>query len=307
MKKDLFFAMTPLHMLICEDVCKLRDLDLIVSGDNSDKSHYYFSRLEKNPNIYITRYLLSKKRKGIFSRAIYLIYLSYIFLLMRIKNGGYDNIYIGNVNFKVHFLALYILKYNNIITYDDGLVNLIKEGSYSYTENNKSFFIDRNYILNKAIKHYTIFPEIEDKNTYYLNLFKDVHVNQLNTNKSIILFVGQPLHELDMEFNEKFISTILGKFNIDFYFPHPREDLDIFKIKYVKTNMILEDYIVHMLNESISIEVLGFYSTALINLKNIFPNLMVSYIYEKNIFSKKELDGVEDIFKNFKIKRMEVD
>ena len=306
MKKDIFFAMTPLHMLICEKVCKGKVIDLIVAGDGSNKSYYYYNRLKMNYNLDYTCYLLQKKKKNIFLKILYFIYFLFIFLKLRIK-GEYGNIYIGNLNFKLHFLALYILKYENIITYDDGVANLIEGGNYSLIKDKKSLFINRDFIINNSIKHYTIFPKLKKNTDCYLKLFENNNFKNLKFKRRIVLFIGQPLHELDVKFDGFFVSDLISKIQLDLYFPHPRELLNLPNVKYVETDMVLEEYVIEMLSKSIEVKIIGFYSTALINIKSIFPELSVSYIYEKNIFSKNELNGLEKIFEKFNLSKIEVE
>lgn len=306
MKKDIVFAMTPLHMLICERLCKDREIDLIVSGDGSSKSYYYYNRLKVNSRLDFTVYLLHNGKKNFLLKVLYFIYFTFVFMKLRL-GGGYENLYIGNLNFKLHFLALYILKYENIITYDDGLANLIEGGSYSLVENKKSLFIDRNFIINKSLKHYTIFPDLRKPKYCYLKLFEKNSFKKSEFGEKVVLFIGQPLHELDLRFDRFFTSELVSKFQVDLYFPHPREILNLPNVKYVETDMILEEYVIDMLDKSIDVEIIGFYSTALINIKCLFPELSVSYIFDKNIFSKKELNGLEGIFEKFNLRKIEVE
>lgn len=306
MKKDIFFAMTPLHMLICEKVCKDKVIDLIVAGDGSDKSYYYYSQVKAKSNLDFSCYLYQNGRKKIILKLLYFIYFFFVFLWLRIK-GSYENIYIGNLNFKLHFLALYILKYENIITYDDGVVNLIEGGSYSFEKGRKKLFIDKNYIINKSIKHFTIFSKSKQNKQCYVRLFERDNCKKVNFKNKVVLFVGQPLHELDIKFDNSFVSGVISKLQVDLYFPHPRELLNLDNVKYIETSMILEEYVMNLLNQSIEVEIMGFYSTALINIKSIFPELTVSYIFEKNIFSKSELKGLEKIFEKFNLSKIEVE
>ncbi|MCT8778716.1 glycosyltransferase family 52 protein, partial [Glaesserella parasuis] len=59
------------------------------------------------------------------------------------------------------------------------------------------------------------------------------------------------------------------KYDIDYYFPHPREDFVIAGINYINTEKILEDYIISGLENGYRYVVYTFFSGAVIALSNM--------------------------------------
>lgn len=304
MKRNLIFAMTPLHMLISENIIKINPddrFDIIVLGDGSRTSRYYFDRIKKYVNQ--GKYVEVNFNESFVRKIIYLIYFSIIFLLKRYR---YDTLIFGNVNLKLNHLAFFLFSYKEVNTYDDGLGNLLKEGDYS--ESDTSSIFNRNKILKSSSLHYTIFDE---ENTAKCKIEKLKIFNKKRydgTSKTPInIFLGQPIHELDKQFNQDYVLNLLNKIEIDVYCPHPRENNKLYKLRYSESVLIIEDYIIDLIDSGFEVNVFGFYSTALLNIKTIFPLLRVCYLYDEKIFNHPKLKGVENIFNNFKIERIFVE
>jgi beta-galactosamide-alpha-2,3-sialyltransferase len=223
----------------------------------------------------------------------------FIFLINRYR---YDGLILGNLNIKLNFLAILILSFKEIYTYDDGLVNLIENGDYS-TSNKKSFF-SRNKILNSSKIHYTIF---DAKNTAKCQIERIFLLNKnhmVNKKKGkISIFLGQPLQELDPKFNRIYIGNLLDKLNVDIYFSHPREKKGEYELNYIDSELIVEDYIVDLIRRGFDLNVYGFYSTALLNIKSAFPELKVYYVYDREIFECPKILGVENILIQFNVEK----
>ena len=75
------------------------------------------------------------------------------------------------------------------------------------------------------------------------------------------------------------VRYIFEEFNIDYYFPHPREDYKINGINYIETNLILEDYLTKYKGE---LDLFSFYSSSLITLMNC-KNISLTSIFVRDI------------------------
>lgn len=161
-----------------------------------------------------------------------------------------------------------------------------------------------------SILHYTLyenFPNIV-KNIKYIKLYSNSGNNNNNIKKSIKIYLGQPLNEVLPEFNSNMLVTCLNSLNIDYYFPHPREkyNLNLKEIKYIKTSLIFEDYIINYLkqNPDTQVEIFSFISTAILNVKDL-ERVKVYYIYNREAL-KEFKDFYSFISKNFSVKILNI-
>lgn len=309
MKKEcLIMCATPLHLLIVEQIIKSNpnnDYDLILmfnEGDNLNKFHHYLNRIKP----LCRNYLLYAHKPKILNLIPFRFKL-----VLHGFNKKYDELYLANI-LRAHFQLIVSLPFNSkatVITYDDGLANLLPSGEF-YQDKHPDIFrhiikklLGIKYyssdIKNLSIKHYTIYPNLPNiiGNTIHINLHPELSTKDDVTpvHSTIRIYLGQPLKGLNRKFSTQYIKNILDKFEIDYYFPHPREKhVDSYEDKVVQTDLIFEDYIIQFLNDNprVKMQVYTFFSGAALNIANL-NNVESIYIYDEFIHQNyKELYSI---------------
>ncbi|MDY3360867.1 MAG: glycosyltransferase family 52, partial [Clostridium celatum] len=222
----------------------------------------------------------------------------------------YKSIFLANLeNIWIQTLLSRFISDSDIYTFDDGTAN-ITEGSYLYKEEDivglrKFVFrligkkVCLELLKNKSKLHFTIYKSFTNiiDNTQLISLYLDGNeINDYKYNqKESRLFLGQPIYQLDQELYNK-IPQYIKKYKIDYYFPHPREDIGYFNedgVKIIHTELVFEDFIIDKLKDSnCNFKVYTLFSGSILNIAHISnieiyaikPNILpnnINSIYEK--------------------------
>lgn len=290
---NLIICLTPLQMLIAEKIIQNKNLKnnilICLSYNDSDKSKYYYNRLsilcEESYFFMINHSSLLKK---IFSMSKLRLFLE------KINKKHFSGCYLASIDCPYIQLITSNIKYKNLHTFDDGTINLLEKSPY-YHDKKYSFFENVFRLLfsindtvskyrEKSLIHYTIFKNnrnIIDR-TEFISLFDIQNVNQFTHKKITKFFLGQPLFEIKVK--KETLMEFLNQEQIDYYYPHPREVEKIESINYVINDKIFEDYLIDYLdkNPKETLEIYTFFSTAILNIKDI-SGIKVISCYHKNI------------------------
>lgn len=286
--RSLIICLTPLQMLIAEKVISLNpdkqfDLLVIALSDNEKYKHYY-QRLSKS----CENSLYYKASSSSFE------FLEFIKQLKLNKlHIKYQNIYLASVDSR--HIQYIISKSNkaNIYTFDDGTANIMQNSLY-YRDSKPPIWkrviwraLGIKYymgdIKNLSSTHYTIYKDISNiiDDTFYIDLFNK-KLAATSTNKTVRIFLGQPLYEISTHYSSEFITKTIEDNNIDYYYPHPREkQLPKGNYEIINSNLIFEDYIIKFLEENPNTEayVYSFTSSCLLNISQI-DRVKPIYIYD---------------------------
>ncbi|HDL3206720.1 TPA: sialyltransferase, partial [Mannheimia haemolytica] len=106
-------------------------------------------------------------------------------------------------------------------------------------------------------------------NVETLNIFSDRNLSDLPSvpKDEISILIGQPIFS-DEDRNVSLINKVFSVFNIDYYYPHPRECYHVSNIRYIYSKMIFEDYISELLLYKSKIIVYTFFSSVALNIAN---------------------------------------
>jgi beta-galactosamide-alpha-2,3-sialyltransferase len=243
--------------------------------------------------------------------------LSFIKFVKKFDLIKYDYMYFSSFH---DVYCKYIYSKNSeasIYTFDDGFGNLNKEGVL-YKDSNMSyrkkvmyrlFGIKKNIsdFRKNSLKHYTIYNNKSNiiENTTHIKIFKDTGDFNINKDEVVVFFVGQPLNVLDKKYDSDKVNKIIGSLNIDYYFAHPFENYEIQDIETIQTDLIFEDFILHYMlqNPNYNVCVMGFFSTALLNLCSV-KDLDVQYIINKEL--EEDFSNAYNLIKTFDIKFINV-
>ncbi|ENQ6262655.1 hypothetical protein ACEPLI_002276 [Acinetobacter baumannii] len=301
LKKNLIVCITPLQMLIAKKIIALHPESsfdfLCLYYDDNSKYEYYYHELKKVCNK-SERFLI--KNENIFLRIF--MFLKFFLFLRKNFETQYNSIFISSIDsFLVHFLCSKIA-YKNIKTFDDGIANIHQDGIYFCRKKislGRKFFLkifrinhDKELLIEKTETHYTIFKDIVNvtSRTFFLEMAENNNKGELR--KEINIFLGQPFKEykLSTEIN---IVSILKNLKIDQYYPHPREKEINLNIKIVKSNLIIEDYVLELIKSGFKVRVYAFLSTALINMQSI-KGVEVYLIHNNELYKKYK--SLYDVF-----------
>ena len=310
---SLFICMTPLQMKIAERIIYERKIIgykiVCLFLAKSEKYDYYFTELEKNSSSSFFYYPKEKAKGILLLKDVY----SYKRKLLKSEIlVDVKNIYAASIDNRYVQLIASILKNANFFTFDDGLANLNYKGSYHKDEilsKMKLFlwgiigvsFFAQNF-RRKSKTHYSLYKNkknIIDK-VEYISLFDAVYQKKCNSDAEVNIFLGQPIHEVNKKADDDYVNAIIEKFNIDTYFPHPRESYSINnKIEVISSDLIFEDYVLKFYSDNLNIKkinIFTFFSTAILNLENL--DFVQCYaIYDISYFDME----IYENFKNFNI------
>lgn len=268
MNDQLFVCFTPLQLLIAKNIVITEKFSnskiLIIKLSDNKKLDFY---LEKNQHLFNNQVRIFRPQ-GKFK---FLKLLSLLkFIILNFNFLKVDTLFIASLHDRFAQIIISLLQPRYLITFDDGIANLYRESIFFTSK------IIKSLILNKALCHYTIFPNMDNILPYdklkFVQLLesKDSNISVTNAGRRIVkIFLGQPYDEMSGCISEENIIAILKKLNIDFYLRHPREKvlgqiLNITEI--INTDLIIEDYLSIYLknNENDLIELYSLNSTALI-------------------------------------------
>lgn len=306
---NIIVCMTPLQALIAERIIEndsKNSYDLIyITYYNQEKNKYYYDRISKKAN----------KAKFLYVKKNFFTFFRITLTLLNDYENLYNELYVATIHDKYcHFLSSKV-KYKKLKTYDDGFGN-IYPNSVFYQKAHQSFLKKCIlYILgiNKSMQkiraeseeHVTIYKNTSNiiGATKYIELFDDLKITP-NNQKQVSFFLGQPLKELNENFNDSFINDIISKIKVDYYVPHPAEKYKIVgDVDIVKTDLIFEDFLIEKLNncEISNVIIYSFFSTALFNLNN-YKGVKVISVYNSlirqeyfDIYNFIEANGIDTL------------
>lgn len=313
---DLIICLTPLHTLIAQRIIEYKNIEnydvlyIVESKKKQSKSEYYYRIISEKSNVSLMQYIDPKSNR-----------LDKVCILLNILSKfrkKYNTVYIANFE-NLHSLCLLSYKrFNKIETFDDGIGNIVTSSAF-YRDDNISFkrrLLRIKYnpqtIKNYSSKHYTIFKNFTNiiDNTKFLPLYDNINQDlEEDIEKTITIFLGQPLYETDMRDSKLVVQKILDNIKPDYYFPHPREVDEFDHTQYINTNLIFEDYIIKNLEQykNIHFEVISIFSTALINVYQL-PRITAKFVDISNIKEKpRNFSMCLKIFRESGIEAIEID
>lgn len=299
---------TPLQILIAEKIIQLNvderfDLLLVINDTTNSKFEKYFDRLKINCDKSMVYELKNQSRTKKIQK-----FLIFKKIYKQWSYANYSSYYLASIdNAFFHWILSHKSKTSDFFTFDDGIANIFINSSYF---NEKKVFLhefiwkilgvnfNTKKVKTQSKIHYTIYPNrkniVDNKRNIELFSNLDFCSNSEGKKEEINLFLGQPLYEVNIDYDEDYILNILNKFKIDLYFPHPREKYNFDnKILILKSDCIFEDYIVKLLIEYKNVNIYTFFSTAALNVEGV-SNVKVYYLM--NNFLKENYSSLYDLF-----------
>lgn len=304
---NLIICMTPLQMLIAEKIINKKGLKdnvlFVVAYSDNDKFRYYYDRLSQKC---VLSYFFKINENNLFTRLFSMLKLKKIVSSLSIQN--FNSCYLASIDCSYIQLITSNTKFEHIYTFDDGTINIIKTSSY-YSDK-KICFLERVLRLILNIKHTVSFYRKNSRLHYSIfdneNIIQHVEKIEIVPNNStptedhnsfsiVKFFIGQPLPEIHIP--QKKLIDFLNYENINYYFPHPREKLELDCVNYITTDKIFEEYLADYLSENPTklVYIYTFFSSVALSAKNIHRVKVISCY--SNLINEKYL-GAYQIFKN---------
>lgn len=301
---NLVVCFTPLQVLIAIQV---------IESENIDYNNVHF--------VYFSPIMDLKHQKYYFkiaSRAKKSTYIGDVYsfrLLRNIKklfgSSRFDNVLLASIDDSITHYLLSYTNFNNLITFDDGLGNILKTGSYFVKHHRNTFkkrffsiihlILGRKYYLDdvkhRVDRHYTIYKHFENciQNPIPISLFNFESLT-LNPRKSIDVFLGTIYKEIVTHGNEKLLKDEVINFIESFsskpvYIPHPRALDEEFKKYELESEYIAENIVLDYLNDGFVVNLYGFASSCQFNLSDV-KNVNI-FVLDSQWLSPAMKDGLK--------------
>lgn len=301
---NLIICMTPLQVLIAKKIIENtesnRCIGIYMSYTDNKKHRRYYEVLKEFCES--TIFILLDNRNSIQRLRTYYVVKSRC-SEFSFSNRNINNIFLASIDTMFVQYIVSKINFNRLITFDDGTANIFQNGRYFIQQEqsiSKMVFrkiIGLNLSTIEDIKrlsslHYSVYPNEKNiiSNVRGIRIF-DNKLNTANNGnfkiKKIIL--GQPLDGFVGVNNYKKIVLNISKFfNVDCFFPHPRESIGFYKyLKVVDSELIIEDYLIKELeaDPDINFEIYTFFSSSVLLIKN-FERVSVNIVAD-NLLMKE--------------------
>lgn len=297
---NLIICSSPLQVLIAERIINLyageRFFGVMLCHFINNKYDYYFQRLQNCCADSKLIYFPQPNRKPIIRGKLRKIYSYWILkksAWLPIKN--FDKVFLGNIAEKESQIILSYINFNSVMTFDDGSANIIVTSAFYQQSPHRrvsTWPCKINYsagvLRQLSRKHYTIYPN-------HKNIVSPIEVIRLlpdnittassaSPKQTLRILLGQPLLEPDWDSSKQLMQQIMAKWQITYYFPHPRDCYQLENVQIIDTDLIFEDYLVMVITQKpdICYEIYTVGSSAAINLMNS-KNLKIVLIQVESI------------------------
>lgn len=296
---NLIICGSPLHVMIAERIINLYPTEefvgiMICTVDN-EKYRFYSKRLEKKCQLFFEfKYKTSilSKCVGLFKRFLFLMYLRFFY------KKNISNVFLASIDIPFVQMILSYIKFSDLYTFDDGTANIFGKAylddSPSLIKKSLMHLLRVKYdmvSLKKLSKlHYTLYPAYKNivAPVYGISLFDNyIFSKEITKNKSVRIMLGQPI---DKKYIGREISDIINEYDINFYFPHPRERHIITNVNYINSFLTFEDFLKEeLILKYESVFVYTFFSSTALHISNIDSIKVFAFKTEKLYLEYEEI------------------
>lgn len=312
---NLFICYTPFHLFFANKLVEMKDIkDFVLvcyyQEDTKVMKDYFHDLASKAKYSF---YL--KKNNKIKS---FLTQIIPVFFEVKKNVGRNAIVYSGNIKSIYTRLLIFIVKAKSICSFDDGMGN-INKGGYFFQGRELSFFdkvlnsvgLSFSYakIYSMIGKHYTIYDRMENAMPYkeFINIFSfQERNNDIQSKRPVVkVLLLTTFFEEDFMSEEKEINLYercITEYNIDLVIPHPlgiKRKMEQFENILLRGDKIAEDLIISLKKEYEEVILYGFYSSALVNLRDVKDIICVNI----NLVGDKKIEQFNKLF--FQINNIE--
>lgn len=223
----------------------------------------------------------------------------------------YDTVYLASIDSPLIYFILSFIRFNRLVTFDDGTANIVKTSIYYFPSKGIKvfcrdifyFLLGNRYSLKKIKKqianHYTIYQgisNISDKTTFLdLSVLFKTDLSITNKKNHCIVILGTVFSEVtNSVMNKEKLKYLLQQF-IDsknevevIYIPHPRDNYHFNGVTIDSRSILAEEKIIGILNMYNEIFLYGFCSSTQFNLmscEKIINFYFTSTLFDYNFLS----------------------
>lgn len=306
---NLIICCTPLQVLIAEKIIDLHPekafFGVMLHTVENAKFEFYKARLKEKCKAGFFSMLQHSDRVNLLKEILQL--KSYF------KGKVFEKAFLANLpELHLQFLLSFV-RFNELNTFDDGTVNIVKNSPFlkddpnTFVRKTINFLLGNKYstaklrALSKA--HYTIYAGFQNiiENTVALELISNGSYHN-SAEEPINILLGQPVYA-DDNANVALAKKVIEQFNIDAYFPHPREKYRLDNVSYIDTPLIFEDYIFTEFSQR-KCRVFTYFSSAIINLLNKSENIEMAAL--KIDTQDAAFNATYDLFEELGIKVIDI-
>lgn len=299
---NLVVCFTPLQILIAKAVIQKEGIDY------SSIRFVYFSKIEDDKHKKYYSLIAEHCKQSEFIKDVYSFKLL-CKLRKRFITSRFDKVLLASLDDSISHYLLSFIKFNELITFDDGIGNILKSGSYFKEHHRKSLkkkiftvvhcFLGRKYYLESVKRrfnrHYTIFKDFENcvQNAIFLELFESTELSK--SDKVIDIFLGTIYDEITTADNGHKLKTDVLLFLNKFpekpkYIPHPRaldKEFESFKFS---SSSIAEEIVFDLIRDGYLVNLYGFASSSQFNLYTV-RNVNI-YVIDSPWLTSAMKDGI---------------
>ena len=296
---NLFICFTPLQILIAQKSIEQyhgREFEFAIIQNSTDNKINHYINLAKKDAKKVVVLPLVKNSRFASLKALLKVFFSY-------RDKSYDNVFLATPKDFIPRMILNNIRFKNLYTFDDGAANIFKD-SWVYKDEKLPpkqqkirTFLEKTlskepksseFYIKNLKGHYTIFKTLENDFNKKISLV-GIGANKAERQKEVKIMLGQPIYTDDLEKNVKLIESVIKKYSIDYYLPHPRDEFKISGVSYIETNLIAEDYFSQEIqkNDSVKFSFYGFFTTAFFTLVEL-GSVNAIYIEDDELFIHKK-------------------
>lgn len=276
-KHGLLLVRTPLQAWVAERALAAEGLGsfdlLYFTHNNSEEDRHYFGRLAQDARN--ARYCWAPARR--FDVLSHLDF--YRQTLPWKRRSTYDQVMLASINSPVINALATHHGLSELVTFDDGLANIVPDGIYQNANDSLRARLYRRALgavpietlKQRICRHYSIYPEfdniVEATKVRKLAGWRRAVAGTRADAELVTYFVGQPFEEALSTAQIEQLQAKLTSMQISFYVRHPRERqiLHIGASPIEKDGRIAEDAILRHANGR-RVHVIGWFSSVLFNL-----------------------------------------
>lgn len=275
---------TPFQAWLAQKVLEkeqIKSLDVIYFTQNdSEEDQYYYEQLS----------LISKKSDYIYVRPRRFDIFSQIIFLLKTRGYSskyYDTVMYASINALVPNFLINKHKKAKLITFDDGLANIVTNGIFSNEVSRRSNIYriligspTLKTIKKRITRHYTVYAKnkniVENERLFFLKGWENTTNNKSDDIKTY--FIGAPFEEVMSAAQILRLENFVKTQYIDAYVAHPRERnmLDIGVPILSKHGRIAEDAIIADAGDK-RIRLVGWFSSVMLNLESFCESRIVLF------------------------------
>jgi len=299
-----------INLVLCESPLQLSNCIKVLSNNNQVQKSFFIIRLngmQKN-DLLIKKIISDHKLKhyvveiniaSTLTSKLHIRFL-HLYVLFLLSKSNVINIFIGDARNKwmINSNTLFFYKNKNVFFIDDGMATL---NSISYIERLQS----------KLVKKITVFTSFDIQSNIVDIMKVDKKKKEVQIDEESIIFIGSPLIEKNITNKSKYIDVLIKIAEKNKHFSNR-----VYVLHRAENALTEKELLLIGFNQVISLEmdvvtafdtgllsakqIVGFYSTALCQIDDLFINInVIAYYPRVDFFEETFIENINHVYKYF--------